>query len=480
MVDKDKQAKKPEYRELSIKFSKPKKSAHPVAFVSDASTVDRTGRKTLYVSGGNLAKIEPLDFIRLIRKIVRTAKSFKLAEIALRVKDIRVLLESPSIPEKMSDFDLGVLIGENFVIANYEFLRYKTEEDDTTFQVERVYLDGTSRELQRGIERGIIVGRSANVARDWSNTPAQDLTPGIWAEEARSRLENLNHVTVEILNEAEIIAQDFHLVHAVGKGSANPPRVIIAKYSGGEDTDPWFALVGKGVTYDTGGNSLKPSEGMLEMHMDMSGGAGVLAALEAVAKLGLKKNLVAVVLAVENTLSRDAQRPGDISQSLSGKTVEVQNTDAEGRLILADGLYFAEREYKPKYMIDVATLTGAAVVAVGQRYSGMFTKDDELAEKLLALGESCDDLLWRLPVTKYYASDMKKGTRASLKNIVSHASKYGGASSAAAFLHEFVSSEVSFAHLDIAPRMTSIDEDALASGATGASVRLLVRAIDSL
>jgi leucyl aminopeptidase len=466
---------------LDISFKKPKKAAHPVQFESgEATSVDRQGKKTFYVAGGELATIENLDFIRLLRKVIREANALKLEEVAVRVKDIRALASSNSIPDKLSDFDLGALVGENFAMAHYEFNRYKTKPKEASFQVGKVYLPDASKDFKKGLKRGMLIGEKANVARDWANTPAQDMTPKIFAEQVREELEQYAGVNVQIMSGDAIEEQKLGLIHGVGKGAANPPQLIVAEYRGAENDDPWIALVGKGVMYDTGGLSLKPSEGMLEMHLDMSGGASVLAAFSAVAALGLKVNLVTCVPAVENAISADAQRPGDIVTSYSGKTVEVQNTDAEGRLILADAVAYVAKTYKPRLMLDAATLTGASLIALGQAYTGLFTKDDELADQLIGLGNSCDELLWRLPVTKHFTGLLKKNTRADIKNIVSHGHKWGGASTGAAFVLDFVPSGITCAHLDIAPRMESIDGDQLAPGATGVLVRLLVRAIEKL
>ncbi len=240
-----------------------------------------------------------------------------------------------------------------------------------------------------------------------------------------------------------------------------------------------MVLVGKGVTFDTGGLNLKPEQAIYEMHMDMSGGAAVIHAIKAAARLGLKKNVVALIPAVENMPSGSSYHPGDVLRSMSGKTIEVLNTDAEGRIILADALCYAAK-YKPALVVDVATLTGAAIAALGQRYSGLFTPDKKLEEKFRRLGEETGDRVWPLPLSREYEDEVK-GTFGDWANTGKN--RWGGATTAAVFLWQFVKDKEGkdmypWVHLDIAPRMTTIESDYLAKGAAGAPVRLLVRLLE--
>ena len=237
-------------------------------------------------------------------------------------------------------------------------------------------------------------------------------------------------------------------------------------------------LAGKGVTFDSGGLNLKPSNSIYEMHMDMSGAAAAIYTVALAARLGLKKHVIALLPSVENMPGNRAYRPGDVLKSLSGKTIEVLDTDAEGRLILADALTYAKR-FNPSVVIDIATLTGAAVAALGLHASALLTRDDALAEKLLEDGEASGDYVWRLPLWNEY-EDRVKGEFADLKNVPGGpTSRYGGAIDGGMFLWQFAKElGCPWAHLDIAPRMTSAPGDELAKGAAGASVRLLTRFIE--
>lgn len=261
----------------------------------------------------------------------------------------------------------------------------------------------------------------------------------------------------------------------VGKGSDVPPKYIIMEYRGGVKNEAPVVFVGKGVTFDTGGINLKPSDAILGMNMDMSGGAAVIHALSLSARLGVKKNIIALVPAVENMPSGASYRPGDVLRSMSGKTIEVLNTDAEGRIILADALHYAKR-YKPSLVIDVATLTGAALVALGERASAIFTRDQELETKLREWGDVSGDYVWPLPLWEEYDEEIK-GTFGDVANL--GRTKWGGAITAAAFLAQFATG-YRWAHIDMAPRMVAVEGEFLEKGAAGAPVRLLLKIAESL
>ncbi|TSC59386.1 MAG: leucyl aminopeptidase [Parcubacteria group bacterium Gr01-1014_107] len=260
----------------------------------------------------------------------------------------------------------------------------------------------------------------------------------------------------------------------VSKGSKEKPRFIVMEYQKGGKEKP-IVLVGKGVTFDTGGLSLKPSDSMLGMHMDMSGGAVVVHTLALIGKLKLKRNVIGLVPAVENMPSGESYRPGDILTSMSGKTIEVLNTDAEGRLILADALTYAER-YKPYLVVDVATLTGAALVALGERCSAFFTKEQKLQNLLLRLAEETGEYVWPLPLWDEYEEEIK-GYFADLSNIHRDNSRWGSAIQGAIFLYQFAKS-YPWVHIDMTPRMVSIKSDYLAKGATGEPMKLLLKLVE--
>ncbi|OGG82808.1 hypothetical protein A3I46_00090 [Candidatus Kaiserbacteria bacterium RIFCSPLOWO2_02_FULL_54_13] len=262
----------------------------------------------------------------------------------------------------------------------------------------------------------------------------------------------------------------------VARGSTEAPTFTIMEYKGASGRP--IVLVGKGVTFDSGGLNLKPSNSIYEMHMDMSGAASVIYAVALAARLKLKKHVIGLVPAVENMPGNSAYRPGDVLKSLSGKTIEVLDTDAEGRLILADALTYAKR-LKPSVVIDVATLTGAAVSALGLYASALLTRDDALAERLSRDGETSGDYIWRLPLWDEY-EERVKGEFADIKNVPGGStSRYGGAIDGGMFLWQFAKElECPWAHLDIAPRMTAAPGDELAKGAAGTPVRLLLRFIE--
>jgi leucyl aminopeptidase len=269
-------------------------------------------------------------------------------------------------------------------------------------------------------------------------------------------------------------------VLGVGQGSDSPPRFIILEYMNGAKNEKPIILIGKGVTFDSGGLNLKPSDGIYEMHMDMSGGAAVIHTLIAAARLKLKKNIIALVPAVENMPSGNSYRPADVLRTINGKTIEVLNTDAEGRVILADALEYA-KQYKPALVVDVATLTGAAIVALGLFYTGLFTPDKTLEEKFRKLGEETWDPVWPLPLGAEY----EDGIRGIFGDWANSGKKGqgGGATTGAMFLYQFTKDkkgkqEYPWVHLDIAPRMTATDSEFLAKGAAGASLRLLVRMLE--
>jgi len=282
-------------------------------------------------------------------------------------------------------------------------------------------------------------------------------------------------VKVTVLGKKEMQKLGMGALLGVAKGSTEAPTFTILEYKGGKGKP--IVLAGKGVTFDSGGLNLKPSNGIYEMHMDMSGAAAVIHTIALAARLKIKKHVIGLIPSVENMPGTNAYRPGDVLKSLSGKTIEVLDTDAEGRLILADALTYAKR-FKPSIVIDVATLTGAAVGALGLHASALMTRDGALAEALSKSGEASGDYVWRLPLWDEY-EDAIKGTFADLVNVAPGMSRHGAASEAGMFLWQFAKElDCPWAHLDIAPRMTAAPGDELAKGAAGTPVRLLTRFIE--
>jgi leucyl aminopeptidase len=320
---------------------------------------------------------------------------------------------------------------------------------------------------QTGLEQAVAIAAGVRFARELANLPPNICTPAYIAAQATAFADSQPKVSCRVLERAELAQLGFGALLAVARGSANAPRLIALEYAGGRAGDKPYALVGKGVTFDSGGINLKPSPGMEEMKFDMGGGAGVLGAFVAAVKMDLRLNLVCVVPSVENMPGGDSYRPSDVLTSLSGLTIEVLNTDAEGRLILCDALTWTARTFQPQALIDAATLTGACVAALGKHASGLLSKHDDLAAELLAAGEATLDRAWRLPLWDDYQAQLDSGF-ADVANI---GGKSAGAITAACFLSRFTDGQ-RWAHLDIAGTAW---EDGRKGLATGRPVALLAQ-----
>ncbi len=428
---------------------------------------------------GKWDKINSRQFITFMRGIVQVVKSHQIEFLAISLTPTQF----PKLSELGSDWFYST-IAENLLLADYEFTTYKSTETKKKKLAEIVLEGAVSAADKAAIKRGELVADYTNQARDIANTPGDDMTPSAMAKTAIT-LAKGSKVSVRILDEKAIKKEGLWALWAVGKGADDMPRFIIMEYWGlkkpaneKEKKDKKYqpiVLAGKGITYDTGGLNIKPSGGMHDMHMDMSGGAAVMVSIVAAAKLGLKKNIIALIPTAENSVSAKSMRAGDIIKSHSGKTIEVLHTDAEGRLVLADALSYAKK-YNPKVVLDVATLTGAALVALGQHASAVMTEDDNLRDTLQKLGEVSGDYVWPLPLWDEYKVALRQ-TRADVVNIHPNFSKFGGAIEGAAFLSYFAPN-CPWAHIDIAPRMDVIPSDKLFKGATGEPVRLLIKFLE--
>jgi len=318
------------------------------------------------------------------------------------------------------------------------------------------------------VRRGTRVARAVALARDLANTPASVKNPAWLAERAAEQ-----GVPVRVWDEGQLKEEGFGGILAVGQGSVSPPRLIQLSYTPAEPATRHVVLVGKGITFDSGGLSLKPTDNMKTQKTDMAGGAVVIAVLGALAELGAPVRVTGLVAAAENMPSGTAQRPSDVIRQYGGRTVEVLNTDAEGRLVLADALAYADAELAPDLVVDIATLTGAITVALGRSVGAVYSSDDELAGQLVAAGQASDDKLWRMPLIDDYAAGLKSSV-ADLANIEIGTTYGGGSITAALFLREFAG-ERPWAHLDIAGvGRSTVDEGTLTKGATGFGVRLLL------
>jgi len=322
-------------------------------------------------------------------------------------------------------------------------------------------------DAQAGLDQAHAIAEGVRFARELANLPPNICNPAYIAEQAATFAESQDKVSCNVLDHVEMEKLGFGSLLAVGRGSVNKPKLVVLEYKGGNEGDKPYAFVGKGITFDTGGISLKPGPGMEEMKFDMGGAAGVLGGFIAAVKMGLKLNLVCVVPAAENMPDGDSYRPGDVLTSLSGLTIEVLNTDAEGRLILCDALTYTAQTFQPQVLIDAATLTGACVIALGKHATGLMSRHDDLAAELIAAGEQTLDRAWRLPLWDDYQVQLDSGF-ADVANI---GGKSAGAITAACFLSRFTEGQ-RWAHLDIAG--TAWDEGRKGM-ATGRPVTLLAQ-----
>lgn len=440
--------------------------------------IKEAGVKTLYLKCDEKMTLRKLYL--LIRKMVASAKGAKAEKFCFDFNDFKFK------DIKISDTELAEVIGTQLDFANYEFNDYKTPTEEGFKTIKEVFIilpkDGLLESL---ILKGQTIAFEVNKTRTLANIPGGDMTPKILAQSAKDAVKGLP-VKVTVLGEKEMEKLKMQAILSVGRGSTEESKFIIMEYWGDKSRRPKgsgsrpqasgpFVLVGKGVTFDSGGINLKPSNSLLGMNMDMSGGASVIHAIALVARMKLKVNVVALIPSVENMASGNAYRPGDVVRSMSGKTIEILNTDAEGRVILADALTYSQK-YNPKLVVDVATLTGAACVALGERMSAIFTDDDELCQKFEKVGDKTADYMWRLPMWEEFENEIK-GTLGDWTNVHNKDSRYGGASYGAIFLHQFIKG-YKWVHLDIAPRMTSMAGEFLAPGALGTPVRLLYKYIE--
>ncbi|GAC1454959.1 MAG: leucyl aminopeptidase [Steroidobacteraceae bacterium] len=367
------------------------------------------------------------------------------ALLRTRISSCALAISRPPARE-LDDYYFGRAVAEIAGSALYRVNDLKTAKKPAPASLRKVLAGPvrTAPAATRGLAHGAAVAAAVLVQRDLANLPANICTPTYLAEQARALASSHKSLTVKVLDEPAIRREKMGCLLAVSQGSHQPPRFIVLEYRGGREAQPPVVLVGKGVTFDSGGISLKEPPSMDEMKFDMSGAAAVIASLTLAASLGLKLNVVGLVAAVENMPGSRAVKPGDIAVSASGQTVEILNTDAEGRLILCDALHYARR-FHPAAIVDIATLTGACVVALGHHHSGVFGNDEALVRELLEAGRRADDRCWQLPLTEEYGEQLKSNF-ADFANV---GGRDGGAITAAWFLGKFTQG-LKWAHLDVA------------------------------
>lgn len=371
--------------------------------------------------------------------------------------------------KKLEDEELVARIAYGARMKTYRFDKYRTTQKEAEKPVlTKIVVNGAAAKAKAAYAVHDKIGDGVFVTRDLVSEPPNVLHPETFAKRCKE-LEALG-LKVKVLGEAEMKKLGMGSLLGVGQGSVRESKLVAMEWMGGKKSDPTVAFVGKGVTFDTGGISLKPAKGMGDMKWDMGGAGAVTGAMAAIAGRKAKANVIGIVGLVENMPDGNAQRPGDVVTSMSGQTIEVLNTDAEGRLVLADALWWAQEKYKPETVIDLATLTGAIIISLAHEFGGMFTKDDKLAKKLEAAADASGDKLWRMPLTKTH-DDMIKSDIADMQNI---GGAGAGSSTAAAFLGRFIKEDVSWAHLDIAGMAWNTKATAtIPKGGSGYGVRLL-------
>jgi leucyl aminopeptidase len=397
------------------------------------------------------------------------------AKQALKVgcKSINVL--TPTL-QYLAEEQLFQGASEGLFLTNYRFDRLKGKDAKKEPLLQEMHWITDCKKALPIAKHAWVICEGVHMARDLVNGNADDVTPEHLTEVAKSIAKSDKGVKATILDRKQMAKLGMELLLAVGRGSTNPPYMIILEYKGAPKSKEQTVLIGKGVTYDTGGLNIKPTGSMETMKCDMGGAAAVLAAFATAVKLKLKVNLVVVVPTTENSIDANSYKPGDVYGSYLGKTVEIGNTDAEGRLILADALAYSVEHFKPTRVIDVATLTGAIEIALGNETTGLFSNNDALADGLIRAGSDTFERVWRMPIHEEYREQLKS----EIADIKNHGGRSGGSITAALFLQEFVG-KTPWAHLDVAGT-AYVNEAKRYHGrfGTGIGVRLLVEYLESL
>jgi len=424
---------------------------------------DRLGgtRTVMLVGLGAVEDATPATFRKAGAAVVRRAG---------KAETLYAAVAANASPRELAAFCEGALL------AYYTFTEHKSDPKPPTLRSIVVGVRKPGAKLTDALERAKHRAAATVLVRDLANAPSLDKTPAWLAKEAQ-RVGKASGVAVSVMEPAELRERGFGGVLAVGSGSTRPPRLIRMDYDPPGKAKARVLLVGKGITFDTGGLSIKPNDGMAAMKTDMAGGAAVIATMQALPALGLPVRVTGLVPAAENMPSGSACRPGDVIRHYGGRTVEVLNTDAEGRLVLADALAYGIEQTDPDYVVDLATLTGAIGIALGKRIAGLFANDDRLAAALLKAADEAGERFWRMPLVEDYRRDLDSPV-ADMKNI---GGKFGGGSITAALILRDFGDGRRWAHMDIASAARADgDEDEISKGATGFGVRTLLTWLESL
>jgi leucyl aminopeptidase len=432
------------------------------------------GNRLLLVSGGSAKKFSSYDLRRIAGAAVRTLKSRGIRSCAFIAPPLKLELDPPPSKEALISEIAVRAIVEGACVGNFDPDYYRSDRKDQKIDAITIVTTGDKVVLEAAANEAQIVGESQNFTRDLVNEPSNRMTPTILGERAKKMSEEVG-LKCEVYGADKIKELKMGAFWSVAQGSDEPPALIVMKYEpAGAPEKPVLGLVGKGITFDTGGISIKPADGMEKMKYDMAGGATMIGAMRAIALLKPKIKVIGIVCATENMPSGKAQKPGDVQIAMSGKSIEIINTDAEGRLVLADGLYYA-RQLGCTHLVDAATLTGAVVVALGYANAGIFSNDDDMYERFHSANTRAGEKMWRMPLDDEY----KEQIRSSIADIVNSGGRWGGAITAAMFLKEFAE-ETPWIHLDIAGTAWMEEQKPwIAKGPSGIALRSLVEFVRS-
>jgi leucyl aminopeptidase len=416
-------------------------------------------KRLLLIGGGAAKKFTSYDLRRIAGTAVRTLKSRGIRSFAF--------IAPPSIPAE----EAVRAIVEGALVGNFDPDYYRSDRKDQKIDALTIVAGGNADHsaLEKAAQEAQIIGESQNFTRDLVNEPSNRMTPTILGDRAKKMCQEVG-LKCEVYGADKIKELKMGAFWSVAQGSDEPPALIVMTYEpAGAPAKPVLGLVGKGITFDTGGISIKPADGMEKMKYDMAGGATMIGAMRAIALLKPKVKVIGIVCATENMPSGKAQKPGDVQIAMSGKSIEIINTDAEGRLVLADGLFYA-RQLGCTHLVDAATLTGAVVVALGYANVGAFANDDTIYERLLKANAEAGEKMWRLPLDDEY----KENIKSTIADMVNSGGRWGGAINAAMFLKEFAE-DTPWIHLDIAGTAWMEDQKPwIAKGPTGIALRSLV------
>jgi leucyl aminopeptidase len=420
-------------------------------------------KRLLLVSGGGAQKFSAYDLRRIAGAAVRTLKSRGIRAFAFLT------------PTGIGAEEAVRAVVEGAYVGNFDPDYYRSDRKDQKIDEITILAAGDKAVLEKAANEAQIIGESQNFTRDLVNEPSNRMTPTILAERAKKMCDEVG-LKCEVYGADKIKEMKMGAFWSVAQGSDEPPALIVMRYEpAGAPAKPVLGLVGKGITFDTGGISIKPADGMEKMKYDMAGGATMIGAMRALALLKPKIKVIGIVCATENMPSGKAQKPGDVQIAMSGKSIEIINTDAEGRLVLADGLHYA-RQLGCTHLVDAATLTGAVVVALGYSNAGVFANDDKMYKRFQDANAKAGEKMWRLPLDDEY----KEQIRSSIADIMNTGGRWGGAITAAMFLKEFAE-ETPWIHLDIAGTAWMEEQKPwIAKGPSGIALRSLVEFARSL